>query len=87
MRRRMQMVFQDPMASLDPRQNVESIISEPLRAHRAEGGRRGHAARVRELLGVVGLPAQRRRALSARVLRRAAPADRDRPRDRARTRS
>ena len=57
MRRRMQMVFQDPMASLDPRQNVESIISEPLRAHRVEGGRRGHAARVRELLGVVGLPA------------------------------
>jgi len=57
MRRRMQMVFQDPMASLDPRQNVESIISEPLRAHRAEGGRRGHSQRVRELLGVVGLPA------------------------------
>ena len=57
MRRRMQMVFQDPMASLDPRQNVESILAEPLRAHRAEGGRRGHAARVRELLDVVGLPA------------------------------
>ena len=32
-RRRMQMVFQDPMASLDPRQNVESLLTEPLRAH------------------------------------------------------
>jgi len=55
-RRRMQMIFQDPMASLNPRQNVESILTEPLVAHGAEGGRRGHSARVRELLSVVGLP-------------------------------
>ena len=31
-RRRMQMIFQDPMSSLDPRQNVESILSEGLKA-------------------------------------------------------
>ena len=55
-RRRMQMIFQDPMASLNPRQNVESILTEPLVAHGAEGGRHGHSARVRELLSVVGLP-------------------------------
>jgi peptide/nickel transport system ATP-binding protein len=57
MRRRMQMVFQDPMASLDPRQSIESILTEPLRAHGEPGGRMGHGKRVRELLDVVGLPA------------------------------
>jgi peptide/nickel transport system ATP-binding protein len=65
MRRRMQMVFQDPMASLDPRQCVESILTEPLAAHRVgdsasgagRAGRARDAARVRELLEVVGLPA------------------------------
>jgi peptide/nickel transport system ATP-binding protein len=54
MRRRMQMVFQDPMASLDPRQSVESVLTEPLRAHDIPGD---HQARVKELLGLVGLPA------------------------------
>jgi peptide/nickel transport system ATP-binding protein len=56
-RRRMQMVFQDPMASLDPRQSVQSILTEPMRAHDREGGRRAWDARVAELLEVVGLPA------------------------------
>ena len=56
MRRRMQMIFQDPMASLDPRQNVESILTEPMRAHQLEGGRRAWGERVREMLEVVGLP-------------------------------
>jgi peptide/nickel transport system ATP-binding protein len=53
-RRRMQMVFQDPMSSLDPRQNVSSILTEPMRVHRIAGDR---SARVRELLDLVGLPA------------------------------
>jgi peptide/nickel transport system ATP-binding protein len=53
----MQMVFQDPMASLDPRQSVQSILTEPMRAHDREGGRRAWDARVAELLEVVGLPA------------------------------
>src|SRR4051794_16749018 len=56
MRRRMQMVFQDPLGSLDPRQNVESLLSEPLRAHGVGGGKAGIAARVRTLLDAVGLP-------------------------------
>src|SRR4051812_23266709 len=54
-RRRMQMVFQDPFASLNPRHSVGRIVAEPLRAHRVAGG--GRDARVRELLDVVGLPA------------------------------
>ncbi|MDX6226363.1 MAG: hypothetical protein QOJ92_2908 [Frankiales bacterium] len=56
LRRRMQMVFQDPLSSLDPRQDVESILVEPLRTH---GVATGAAARkrARELLDVVGLPA------------------------------
>ncbi len=54
MRRRMQMVFQDPLASLDPRQSVSSVLTEPLRTHGVKGP---HDARVRELLDLVGLPA------------------------------
>jgi peptide/nickel transport system ATP-binding protein len=57
MRRRMQMVFQDPLGSLDPRQDVESLLSEPLRAHGLGGGTAGIAGRVRELMDAVGLPA------------------------------
>ena len=53
MRRHMQMVFQDPMASLNPRQDVESILTEPLAAH---GIAYDKATRVRELLELVGLP-------------------------------
>jgi peptide/nickel transport system ATP-binding protein len=56
-RRRMQMVFQDPLASLDPRQSIESILSEPLQTHRVVSGSAARAARVRELLETVGLPA------------------------------
>jgi peptide/nickel transport system ATP-binding protein len=55
-RRRMQMIFQDPMASLDPRQTVESIVSEPMRAHGEPAGKKAQQARVRELLQLVGLP-------------------------------
>ncbi|NEK84343.1 ATP-binding cassette domain-containing protein [Blastococcus saxobsidens] len=56
MRRRMQMVFQDPLGSLDPRQNVESLLSEPLRAHGLGGGTKGIAEKIRGLLDAVGLP-------------------------------
>jgi peptide/nickel transport system ATP-binding protein len=52
----MQMIFQDPMASLDPRQTVESIVSEPMRAHGEPRGRKAQRARVQELLELVGLP-------------------------------
>ena len=53
MRREMQIVFQDPYSSLDPRMTVGDIVAEPLEVHRA-GGRRDRRARVRELLDVVG---------------------------------
>ena len=55
LRKRMQMIFQDPYSSLNPRQNVGNIVGEPLRVH---GIAKGKAAetRVRELLEVVGLP-------------------------------
>ncbi|RKT52068.1 peptide/nickel transport system ATP-binding protein [Saccharothrix australiensis] len=56
MRRRMQMVFQDPMSSLDPRQSVESILVEGLRAHGLDQGKESTGRRLRELLGAVGLP-------------------------------
>ena len=55
LRRRMQLVFQDPYSSLDPRQSVGSILAEPLGAHGMP--RPDHARRVRELLDMVGLPA------------------------------
>src|SRR5438094_5303807 len=56
LRRRMQMVFQDPFASLNPRHSVGRIVGEPLRTH-GLAGRREAASRVRELLQTVGLPA------------------------------
>jgi len=56
-RRRMQMVFQDPLSSLDPRQSIESILAEPLQTHGVIKGTPARQARVRELLDIVGLPA------------------------------
>src|ERR671938_374468 len=56
LRRRMQMVFQDPFASLNPRHSVGRIVGEPLRAH-GLSSRGDTARRVRELLEIVGLPA------------------------------
>jgi oligopeptide/dipeptide ABC transporter ATP-binding protein len=53
-RRRMQMIFQDPYASLDPRMTAAGIVSEPLEIHRV-GGRVERRERVRELLSIVGL--------------------------------
>jgi oligopeptide transport system ATP-binding protein len=54
MRRQMQMIFQDPYASLNPRMTVGSIISEPLEVHNI-GTKAERLERVRELLRVVGL--------------------------------
>jgi oligopeptide transport system ATP-binding protein len=54
LRRRMQIIFQDPYGSLDPRMTVGSIISEPLDTHKLAKGE-GKRERVAELLKMVGL--------------------------------
>ncbi|MBN1177933.1 MAG: dipeptide ABC transporter ATP-binding protein [Anaerolineae bacterium] len=54
MRRQMQMIFQDPYASLNPRMTVGSIIAEPLEVHRVAFGKE-KLERVQELLRLVGL--------------------------------
>ena len=53
-RRRMQIVFQDPYASLDPRMTIGEIVSEPMTIH-GVGTKEERIERVRELLDVVGL--------------------------------
>src|SRR6201991_2062194 len=81
LRRRIQMIFQDPYASLNPRFRVDAIIAEPIRAFDLIQGERQIKARVGELLGLVGLHpddgskfphefsgAQRQRIAIARVL-------------------
>jgi peptide/nickel transport system ATP-binding protein len=55
LRRRIQIVFQDPYASLNPRHSISRIVGEPLRVH-GLANRRQAAGRVRELLEIVGLP-------------------------------
>ena len=54
-RRRMQMIFQDPYASLNPRWRVERIVAEPIRAFELIQGEAAIRARVGGLLGLVGL--------------------------------
>jgi oligopeptide transport system ATP-binding protein len=54
-RRRIQMVYQDPFGSLDPRMTVGDIIGEPLEIHKLHGDRKERRARVMELLEMVGL--------------------------------
>src|SRR5690606_32969832 len=53
-RRRMQMIFQDPFSSLNPRLTVEEIVAEPLICYDV-GNRRERRERVAELLEIVGL--------------------------------
>lgn len=55
-RRKVQMVFQDPAESLNPRQTVGDIIEEPLRIHKI-GSSKERSIQVKELLDQVGLPA------------------------------
>ena len=54
-RRRMQMIFQDPYASLNPRMTVGSIIGEPLEVHKIGNTKKQRQERVQELLKTVGL--------------------------------
>jgi oligopeptide transport system ATP-binding protein len=55
LRRDLQIIFQNPLASLDPRMQVEEIIAEPLRVHRADLAPQERARAVQELLAELGL--------------------------------
>src|SRR5439155_6021917 len=55
MRRKMQMIFQDPYASLNPRMSIGSIIGEPLAIHGLAKGGRARKERIQDLMRVVGL--------------------------------
>jgi oligopeptide transport system ATP-binding protein len=54
-RRKMQMVYQDPFGSLNPRMKVGSIIGEPLRVHGMAGDKAQYHARIKSLMKIVGL--------------------------------
>ncbi|CAG7572315.1 peptide/nickel transport system ATP-binding protein [Barrientosiimonas humi] len=57
-RQDMQMIFQDPLSSLDPRQTVESLLLEGMEAHGLTQNKGEAQERLRELLAAVGLPPQ-----------------------------
>ncbi|MGQ0842459.1 ABC transporter ATP-binding protein [Actinokineospora sp.] len=60
LRRDMQIVFQDPYASLDPRWQVNDVVAEPLRIHNVGGDSKSVQHRVDELLELVGLNPEHR---------------------------
>ena len=57
MRRKMQIIFQDPFSSLNPRMTIGAAIMEPMAVHGLQGNRRGREDRAAWLLEKVGLPA------------------------------
>ena len=77
LRREMQLVFQDPYSSLNPRRTVGAIVAEPLRLQ-GIGTRSERRTRVREMLEVRRPEPRALQPLPARVLGRPATADRDR---------
>jgi oligopeptide transport system ATP-binding protein len=58
LRRELQIVFQDPLASLDPRMTAGEIVAEPLLVHRPELDAMARARRVRDMLARVGIAAE-----------------------------
>ena len=79
MRQRMQMIFQDPYASLNPRMTIREIVGEPLMVHDMAKGKETRRA-GRPAAGYGAPEPGLCRPLPARVFRRAAPAHRHRPR-------
>ena len=75
-----QIIFQDPYSSLNPRMRVMEIVEEGMTALGVGSDTQARAKRIDELLGQVGLSSGHEVPLSARVLRRAAPAHRHRAR-------
>ncbi len=61
MRKQMQMVFQDPYSSLDPRMTVEDIIGEPLDVHKLCANKKERREKILELMNYVGLNAEHAR--------------------------
>ena len=57
-RRKAQMIFQDPYASLNPRWTVNSIVSEPMHVHKLFASNKERSERAKQLLGLVGLSPQ-----------------------------
>jgi len=55
LRQKIQVIFQDPYSSLNPRMKIGEIIAEPMKVHRTEPDKAARDARVRELLQVCGL--------------------------------
>ena len=82
LRKDIQVVFQDPYSSLDPRATVGDSIAEGLRAHGVDAAER--TQRVCAVMELVGLDPKVRSPLPARVQRWTAPTDRHRPRPRRR---
>ena len=58
LRKKMQMVFQDPYSSLNPRMTVEDIIGEPLDVHKMYANRKERREKILELMNLVGLNAE-----------------------------
>ena len=61
MRRRMQVVFQDPFGSLSPRMTIEQIVGEGLALHLPELDAQARRQRIVDMLAEVGLSSRRRR--------------------------
>ena len=64
-RRRMQLIFQDPMASLNPRQTIRRIVLEPMLFHRVAANEADAEARAAKIFARFSLPLRLPRALSA----------------------